>query len=177
MNSSEDYYLIGTLVKTHGIAGEFVLRLNDLHSNVIYEMESVFIEFDGLLVPFFISEIRSKNDTSLIVKFEKIDDEEHAIEFINCKVFTPENIAADENDDFQSFSTLVGYNVVDRKEGNLGKIDTFIDLPDNPLIRVKKNKKEILIPLNEQFIEKIDHEQKKLFTNVPEGLINLYIDE
>jgi 16S rRNA processing protein RimM len=37
--------------------------------------------------------------------------------------------------------------------------------------------KEIILPLVEDFIEKIDENEKKLFFNAPEGLIDVYLDD
>ena len=39
------------------------------------------------------------------------------------------------------------------------------------------NTKEILIPLHDDFLQKIDHDAKTIYVAVPDGLINLYLEE
>ncbi len=177
MHASEDFFLIGTLSKTHGVSGEFLLVLNDLHPDTISEMESVFIEFDGLLVPFFVSGVTARNATSVLVKFDSIESEDHASEFVHCKVYSQEVITRDDDDVRMTFQTLHGYAVVDKHMGDIGNIDKFLDLPDNPLLRIMFKKREIFLPLQEEFIERIDHEKKILFIHAPEGLIDIYKGE
>ena len=70
---------------------------------------------------------------------------------------------------------ISGYNVVDSIKGDIGIVDTVIDLVSNPLLRIEKDKKEILIPIFEGLIQKVDRKKKILYIEAPEGLIDLYI--
>ncbi|NJK85902.1 MAG: hypothetical protein HC906_07985 [Bacteroidales bacterium] len=115
MHNSEDYFLLGTLSKTHGVHGEFVLKLNNIDADDIEEMESVFIEFDGLLVPFFISEFFQKSAESLIIKFEDIETEEQASEFVSCKVFTQNHVAPPKDSFISIAESIMDYQVIDLK--------------------------------------------------------------
>ena len=53
MNNS-DYREIGVLAKLHGFKGEYVLVSDSTISEEIEDWESVFIEIDGLPVPFLL---------------------------------------------------------------------------------------------------------------------------
>lgn len=174
MLNKEDYYLIGILTKTHGISGELLLRMNNLQFEDIYQMESVFIEFDGILVPFFISGISPRGDLSAVIKFDDINSEDQASEFLNCKVYSVD-IASGEKDNLKfAASSMIGFEVVDIKLGKLGKICEFLDFKNNPLFKIKRSKKEILLPVNEEFILDIDTENKTITVQTPEGLIDIY---
>lgn len=175
MHHNEDYYLIGILSKIHGVNGELVLRLNNnLITDDIEELGTVFIEFDGLLVPFFVSGFYSKNPNSFIIKFDDIDSADQANEFVNCKVFTQDLITPETDDLISDPDSIVGYTVIDKKYGNIGKISEFLNLPNNPLLRVIKGKREILIPVNDEYILEIDDANKTIFINATEGLIDLF---
>ena len=174
MLDKEDYYLIGILTKAHGISGELVLRLNNLQYEEISEMESVFIEFDGILVPFFISSILPRGDLSAVIKFNDINSEDQASEFLNCKVYNVD-IATSEKDNIKyTGSSFIGFQVTDIKLGTLGIISEFIDFKNNPIFKIKKSKKEILLPANEEFILNIDEKTKTITVQTPEGLIDIY---
>jgi len=174
MLDKEDYYLVGILTKAHGISGELVLNLNNLQFEEISEMESVFIEFDGILVPFFISSISPRGNLSAVIKFDDINSEDQASEFQNCKVYSVD-IASGEKDNIKyTGSSLIGFQVIDIKLGTLGIITEFVDFTSNPLFKIKKSKKEILLPVNEEFILDIDEKNKTISVQTPEGLIDIY---
>jgi len=49
----DEYCFSGTILKPHGRIGEAIIKLNKNISDRLSEMESVFLEIEGLLVPFF----------------------------------------------------------------------------------------------------------------------------
>ena len=50
----DDCYQLGNVVKTHGLRGELVIFLDVDHPELYQEMESVLVDMNGKLVPFFI---------------------------------------------------------------------------------------------------------------------------
>ncbi len=59
-----------------------------------------------------------------------------------------------------------------------GKVGTIVSINDSTaqaLFEVENNGKEILIPMNDEFIDKIDRKAKTIFVKTPEGLIDLYL--
>jgi len=44
------------------------------------------------------------------------------------------------------------------------------------LCRIEINKKEVLIPLNENTLRKTDHKRKEVTVQLPEGLLEIYLD-
>ncbi|MBN2215183.1 MAG: 16S rRNA processing protein RimM [Bacteroidales bacterium] len=174
MPGKEDYCLIGVLTKTHGISGELVLKSGDLRLEDIQKMESVFIEFDGILVPFFIAGISQRGDTSAIIRFDDIESEDQAAEFVNCKVYSIEVITGEKDDIKYTAGSLTGYQVIDVRLGSLGVISEYLDFANNPLFKIKKSKREILLPVNEEFILEIDNDNKIIKVQTPEGLVDIY---
>jgi 16S rRNA processing protein RimM len=174
MYFKENYFLLGMLTKTHGISGEFVLRLDNQQFEEVPEIKSAFIEFEGLLVPFLISRIYPKASSSLIIKFDDIETEEQALEFVNCIVYTNEILNGNPDNYNSNVASLTGYHVIDQKIGDLGVIQEYLDLSNNPVFRIIKGKKEILIPVNQDFIISINKTQKTIVVNTPKGLIDLY---
>ena len=49
----EDCYYLGKITKTHGFKGNLILHLDTDEPELYENLESVFIERDGMLVPFF----------------------------------------------------------------------------------------------------------------------------
>ena len=173
MLNKEDCYSFGTLIKTHGIHGEYILRLNNLQIQDIPEMELVFIEINGLLVPFFISYLSENNKTSLIIKFDEINENEQAKEFVGCNVYIPSNETNINSKLLQEEASFLGYEVIDKKHGKVGIIEDYLNIKNNPLMKVRSKEKELLIPYHEDIFQDINDNNKTVYVNLPEGLINI----
>ena len=73
------------------------------------------------------------------------------------------------------YHEIIGYLVQDTKYGKIGYIDYVNDQSSHHLFVLKKGNKEILIPINEDFIIEVNRNKKIIKMDLPEGLINLYI--
>ena len=87
----------------------------------------------------------------------------------------PDEILSDLDEGSFYDHEISGFKVIDQEKGEIGEIDTVIDLTSNPLLRIEFNEKEILIPIFEGLVLKVDRENKILYISAPEGLIDLYI--
>jgi 16S rRNA processing protein RimM len=173
MFNKETLYFLGTLLKTHGIEGGFIMALNNTRSEDLPDIQSVFIEIEGLLVPFFISEIKDMSETSVLIRFDDIDSKAKAKEFIGCNIYIPADKVILSDDSHLSYNDFIGYKIDDRKLGNIGKITDILDIRDNPLFKVRYGKNEYMIPANKDFIKEINYKNKVIFTDIPDGLLNI----
>jgi 16S rRNA processing protein RimM len=73
------------------------------------------------------------------------------------------------------YHEVIGFRVKDEKRGDLGIIDRVIELPNNPLLAIKFEDKEILLPISDDIIKKVDRRKKQIEVNAPEGLIDIYM--
>jgi len=96
----------------------------------------------------------------------------------NCEIYVkPEEIIISYNEENeQELFELKGFTVFDTKHGNIGIIENIIDIQQNPLMEILFHGKEILIPLQDDFIISIDKKKKELHVKTPEGLIELFLD-
>lgn len=171
--TSNDTLFIGILVKTRGINGELILEIGD---SFVFEniKEAVFVEIDGLLVPFFVQQITPLSENRATVLFCGISNEKSTKELLNCKVFLPTKYLKSNSEEL-SPSLLIGFDVIDENYGDIGKIEQFINQANNPLLLIKNGNNEILIPFHQSLIREINLENRTVFVDTPEGLIDLYI--
>lgn len=170
-----DYYLIGSIIKTHGNSGELILKFDN---NLFFETkkELVFIDIDGELVPFFINEYIQKTGTTAIVKFDYIEELSKAKKFVECNIYLPKKYIVASSKNVDKFN-LIGFSVIDKQLGEVGKINNIIEIKSNPLLTILSSKgDEILMPFNEDFIEDVDYENGLIKIDMPDGLIDLYSD-
>ena len=81
------------------------------------------------------------------------------------------------NDDKFYFHEIIGYKIEDKNFGFVGIVKSVNDSTAQSLFEIDNNGIEILIPMNDEFISKVDKENKTIFVDTPEGLIDLYLDE
>jgi len=172
-NISEINFInVGRFVKTHGYKGEITLKLNSEFIK-LPETELLFVELDGIAVPFFIEENGLKlRGTSYSVKFDTVHSDTRAEELKNCPVLLPDYYFEDEQV-FDEFAFLDNFSVFDN-EVSLGTAVGVQKIPGNPLLEVKEESGSfILIPMNDHFIKNIDEGNKTITFNLPEGLIDI----
>lgn len=170
MIKEEEVFKIGKINKPHGVKGEMSFTFTD---DIFDRTDGDYIIFklDGIYVPFFIEEYRFKSDTTAIIKFEGIDSIEQARRFVNTELFYPKALI-DEEDIEPTIHYFVGYTANDLHHGHIGKITEIDDNTVNILVYVETdNGEEILIPFHEDLIETIDHKNRIITFNLPEGMI------
>jgi 16S rRNA processing protein RimM len=173
MFNKETLYFLGRLVKTHGIKGEYIMALNNLRSEDITEIESVFMEIDGLLVPFFIAYFTDAGESSILIKFDDIDSKAKAKEFIGCNIYIPSGKVNFSDNLYSDSRDFIGYDITDKKHGYIGKITDILDITNNPLFKVRARNYEYMIPVNKNIIKEINHNKKVIITDIPDGLLNI----
>ena len=172
--------LIGSIIKTHGFDGALVISTEnqidiELIENCINKKGFVFINIDEIQVPFFITEkTKVLNNKSILIYLDDIFNDNQAKKYISSKIFV-EDDCFDKKIEAKLIVNhdLIGFLVIDENLGIIGNIFDFINIPSNPLLIVKKSDKEILIPINDDFIIEINNEDKKIIIELPEGLIEI----
>lgn len=172
----QDFLEIGRIVKNHGIHGEVILeaKSSELLENI---KESMAIEIDGLLVPFFIANIKPNGQDRFRIKFDWIDSEKQSAKLLNCSAFLPSADIDINTDQFEeNYQLLEGFLVTDSQHGELGVIDFVTNDINNPLMSITYKKQEILIPLHPDFIKDIDQHKKTMLIESPTGLLDIYFE-
>ena len=171
-----DCKLLGTIAKPHGYKGQMLLiSENDLPDD-LENWESVFVEIDGLLVPFFFKDINHTHDDSAIIQFEDLENIDLIGELIHCNVYYPLKKGKKKKNQPVDLNDLEGYTVIDKHHGNIGLASEILDYNQNLLLKILKGEKEILIPIQESIIENVDDKTKTIYINAPEGLIDIYLE-
>jgi 16S rRNA processing protein RimM len=174
MNKADCFHL-GYIAKLHGFKGEVSLFLDVTNPSDYQTLDAVFIEINGQLIPFFIDSIKLKNKGFAAVKFEGVDDESSARRLLRMQVFLPEQVLPKLSGIHFYDHEVVGYKVIDAHYGEVGILEAVIDFQVNPLIQILNNGAEVLIPLREGLVKKLDRKNKIMNIEAPEGLIELYL--
>jgi 16S rRNA processing protein RimM len=172
----EECYHLGYISKIHGFKGELILLTKEQISLNLNELESVFIEINGRLIPFFIDSLSQTGTSFFIVKFHDVDNAIKAQQYLKCNLFMPLSALPKPKKKEITFNDLVGYTVIDDNYGEIGEVSKILEMPQQTIFEIKNGRKEILIPANEEIIHKIDKNKKVILINAPDGLIDLYLN-
>ncbi len=172
----KDSIYIGQIAKLHGYKGGVSLFLDVTHPEEYMDMESFFIEIDGILTPFFVESFKLKNKGFAAVKFQGFYTEQEAKYLLKKKVFIPETELRELDESNFYDHEVIGYEVEDVVKGEIGKVTAIADLKQNPLLVIEFKDKEILLPIFEGLIVKVDRKLKRLKVKAPDGLIDLYLN-
>ena len=163
-------FKIGNICRTHGIKGMLCMNFTD---DVWDRADSdyLFLEIDGLPVPFFLEEWRFLSDRQALLKFEDIDDEKQAQPYVGCDVLFPTELVpeGDGEAEITSWRHFIGWTVIDEHAGEIGTIDSVDDTTANTLFYIGDR----IIPANENFITSVDSKARTIHTDLPKGLLDI----
>lgn len=169
-----EYFKIGKLAGAHGLKGEILLRHTLGKRSGLKGLQAIFTEEKkGYFLPWFIESAKVKSEDETILKLESVNSREEAIKLAQKEVWLPDA-------DFQKFvaksspAGLLGYMIINKGE-TLGEILEVIEQPHQMLCRLEIKGKEVLVPLNENTLQKADHKKKQVMVELPEGLLDIYL--
>lgn len=171
----EDCFYLGKIVKKYSFKGEVLIKLDTDEPEVYENLESVFVALGNNLVPFFIEESSMHKSELLRIKFEEVDSESDAEALLKSELYLPLDFLPKLSGKQFYFHEIIGFSMEDAHYGTVGIITGVNDTTSQALFEVEKDGKQILIPVNDEFIRKIDREGKKVLVETPEGLIDLYL--
>lgn len=167
-------FLLGHIVKTHGTKGQVVAFFDVDYPEDYDDLESVFLEQQGRLVPFFIDSMEPQPKGRYIIRFEDIKTMEQAENLRGTALYLPLDELPELEEDQFYFHDVIGYTVVDENHGRLGTVKEFYDLPQQQLMAMSYLDQEMLIPVMGEILLRADHEAKELHVKLPEGLLEVY---
>jgi 16S rRNA processing protein RimM len=171
----EDCFYIGYITKTKGLKGEVQVYFEyDEPADLL--LDSVFAEINGKLVPFFISAYKLQNNQTGNFYFDDIDTIEKAETLIRKKLYLPNELKPVRDESEFLITDLKGFIVYDNTVGELGEIIEIHEYPQQFVAVVPYQFKEIMFPLNDDLIIEIDEANGILKVDLPEGLIDLYLE-
>jgi len=163
--------LLGRITKTNGFEGAVTVKLEKVFIENIPQMESVFLEVEGRLVPFFIALSEYSGAGTIKLKFEGYDSIEKINEFTGSRVFLTTIIFQINQDNTQD---LNGYDVFVDGDKLIGTIIEVISNPGQLLLSILSiNNRNILIPFHKHFIVSIDKPGRIIVMDIPDGLLEI----
>lgn len=171
----EEAFYIGYVTKTKGLKGEVQLFF-EYEEPELLDLDVVFAEINGKMVPFFVSSYKLQNNHTGNFYFDDIDHIDKAQALVRKKVYLPLTKKPVRDEDEFFYTDLKGFTAVDETLGELGVILEVNEYPQQFVATVLYKDAEIMFPLNDDFIVEIDDEEKILTVDLPDGLLDIYLE-
>lgn len=171
----EDCFYLGKIVRKYSFKGELLAKLDTDEPGLYDNLDALFIDLRGTLVPFFIVESQLHKSDLLRLKLEDVDTEADADALIKSELYLPVELLPKLEGNKFYFHEVIGFTITDQNFGNVGTIKAINDNTAQALFEIDRQGVEVLIPMNDELIVKVDRANKTILVNTPEGLIDLYI--
>lgn len=169
-------YQLGYVIKPHGLKGDISIFIDADNPQAYRNLESVLIQQDNQLVPFFIVKIKI-NGEKAILNLEDSNDIESAQLLKGSALFLPLSSLPELAEDQFYFHEIIGFTVKDDNLGEIGPVTTVYDAGPQDLLAFEYKNKEILLPINDETVRKVDKNKKQILVNIPDGLLDIYLSE
>lgn len=173
MIAEDSVYKIGYLTRVHGLKGEVSLSFTDDVWDRA-DADYLVLRVDGILVPFFLEEYRFRSDSVALVKFVDVDSADDAQPYVGCEVYFPFELTPEEEPEELRWSHFTGFEVLlkvgDAPIGTIAQVD---ESTANVLFYIETSRGESIVPAVEEFISDVDHQERRIILDLPEGLLDL----
>jgi 16S rRNA processing protein RimM len=172
---TEDHFRVGTILKPKGLKGELHVY-TDFEGLENIKFNTIFVEITGKLVPYFVSSIKYLQKNAAYLILEDVDTIEKASLLTKKHIYLPNKLKPKKKKGEFTLMDLAGFTAIDEDEGELGIITDVHEYPKQFIATVNYKNCEVLFPLNEDIIKSIDVVKEIVLVNLPDGLLDVYLD-
>ena len=170
----KDFFLFGFTYSKSNFKGELKVKVTNNYSIDLKSIETIFIEENNDLIPYKLKRIKHLNKNNLTLIISEIDCKSKAQQLISKKCFLPKKLLPEKKGiDFYGFE-VKNFLVIDKNKKKIGIVEQIIEKPFQSLMVVNTNSKEILIPLHEDIIQRVNHAEKEIQVELPNNFFDLF---
>jgi 16S rRNA processing protein RimM len=174
MNKNECFEL-GYILRPHGLSGEL---------NVVFDVDDVshyeniklfYVEKKKQYLEPYKIEYLDFQPNRIIAKLDEVDDIDSAQALKGCGLYLPLNMLPPLEEGQFYYHQIIGYQVHDAHLGYIGNVIVVYTTPGQDLIAVNHNNTEILVPITDHIVLRVDNTERKVYTQLPDGLLDVYL--
>ena len=172
----DSYYNIGKILRVKGLQGTVLVSFNPDSAKIIKDLRHLFIQIrTNSYIPFFIESKKRTKGFEYEICFEKINTKEQAQEIVNKPIFIAAEVFI-KNQNVSVTAELIGYKIM--YQGKLlSNISDIVQQRHQNLMVFFINQKEVLIPIQDNTIQRINHALQQIDIEIPDGLLEIYLSD
>jgi 16S rRNA processing protein RimM len=175
----DECFELGFIVKPHALKGQMSAQLDVDDATTYAKLKTVYLALPTAptkLTPYPVERVNPQGGARVLLKLRGIERIEEAEPLRGAKLWLPlaELPALAEHQFY--FHDVIGFQVIDEKEGALGVVENFYEFPQQDVLAMRYKGQEVLLPVVDELVSHADMEAKQLFVNMPEGLLDIYMN-
>ncbi len=166
----ENLINIGTIVGTHHLRGS--VKINSIFEEIeLIKGERVLLEKEEIKKILCVKNVKRLNEKKAILDFEEIKNIDEAQKLNGFKLKIRRDLLPQKTEDEFYIKDLLGIEVFLDDE-KIGEITDVMETAAHEILIVEdiKTKKEIMIPLIDEFVKKVDFENGRVEVNLIDGM-------
>ena len=173
--TKEECFYLGTIVSKFSFKGEVLAKLDTDNPEDYINLKSVFVLQGNKLAPFFIENAQLQKSSLLRIQFEDINTETDAGLLIKKKLYIPLEQLPELKDNQFYYHELIDFKVKEQSGKIIGRLRSVNDQTAQALFEIIDEKHRlILVPVHDDFINKVDRKNSLLTLDLPDGLLDIY---
>lgn len=173
--TKEDCFRVGSILKTKGLKGELHIYV-DFDGLEDIKFKNIFVDMAGKFIPYFVGSIKYLQKNAAYLVLEDVDTIEKAALLVRKDIYLLNKLKPKKQKQEFTLMDLKGFTAIDDYEGELGIITDIHEYPQQLIAAVTYKNCEVLFPLNEEIIKGIDVVKEIVRVDLPEGLLDIYLD-
>ncbi|MBX7201483.1 MAG: 16S rRNA processing protein RimM [Bacteroidia bacterium] len=169
----ETCFQLGQLSRKVGNDGRLMLVFDTDDASPYLKMESVFVEINKALVPFFIEQIRVISPLQAHIKFEDIDSGEQAETLVGAAIYLPLELLPVLSGNKFYYHEVIGFEIQNPEGQSAGIITDILENGAQDLFRLDLSGTEVLIPIADEWIVKVQRAEQRIIMQWPEGMLTI----
>lgn len=168
--STAAYINLGVIQRGQGLQGNVVVKLN--HDVPHFDsLSCLFIRITHTLVPYCVEQF-SRHHRKMILKLQGVDNPKAAYYLQGRSVLVPQGVLPQLSPQGVDLGRLLGYHVTDVREGSLGTVQAIYTPSQQSLLAIDYQGQELLVPYHDAIVTHVNHEQKTIAVQLPNGFID-----
>jgi 16S rRNA processing protein RimM len=174
--NTNDFFSIGYIHRVIGLKGELGIRL-DVDNPKRYKGIDAILLSDATGIELFDLKQAHLRGEELVIIIDGITDRDEAKKMVGKTAMLPLTALPELGAKQFYFHEIPGYKVIDSVHGELGIAKEMIERIMQPVLLIRRGYTEILIPITETTVQKVDRVNKELHVVTPEGLVDIYLEK
>jgi len=173
-----DCFELGKILKTHGLRGEVSIFLDVDYPEDYENLDLILLNIEGKLTAFEVEQVRllPNKPKNALLKLAGIDKIEGTEAIIGETIYLPLSVLPQLGEKQFYFHEVIGFQVVDENLGKLATIENVYSFAEGSLLVMLYKGKEVLIPINDETILRVDRQNKIMQVCLPDGLLDVYLE-
>lgn len=168
----EDCYILGYVSRTVGVDGRIEIFLDTDQPEAYEKLPHILLDFGTQILPFFITEFKRKGNKA-VLRLEDTSTPEEAAVLKGKEILLPLELLPELPDGDYYLHELVGMEVW-TDENKIGNVKGIMNMEAYDLISVDYKGAEVIIPLRDNFLKKVDKHTSRISVELPDGFLDVY---